>query len=336
VWRLGCLFIFIALVAVAAATFGLQAVATALGIAAASEADRIVAALGVVVGVAGLLLVVAVVRRLAAPVGDLVEAAGRIEDGDFAVRVRERGPGEARALARAFNAMTARLEATETQRRSFLADVAHELRTPLSIIQSRLEAVLDGVYPADAEHLSPILDEVRTLDRLVGDLRTLALAETGTLTLVREPIEPALLLNETVASFRQAAQAGDVTITVDVPPALPVVHVDPARIRSVLANLVANALRHTPRGGTVTVRARTRTEASGETLAVDVRDTGPGIPVELLPRVFDRFVKGPGSSGTGLGLAIARDVVRAHGGTIEAQSRLGEGATIRFTLPAGT
>ena len=271
------------------------------------------------------------VRRIAAPVENLVEAAGRIRGGDYSVRVREDGAPEMRSVAQAFNAMTAQLEASEKQRRSFLADVTHELRTPLSVIRGQAEGIADGLYPADAAHLAPIVEATQTLARLVDDLRTLALAETGHLQLQREPVDIATLINDTLASFESQAKSKGVALTADIPGELPTVSADPVRIRGVTANLLANAIAHTPAGGSVRVSAAR--EDKGVT--VSVTDTGEGIAADLLPRIFDRFVKTPGSSGSGLGLAIARDLVTAHGGTISATSTIGSGTTVRFSLPGG-
>lgn len=268
-------------------------------------------------------------RRLAAPVGDVIEAVGRVADGDLSTRVRERGARDARALARAFNAMTSRLEDAEEQRRRLLADVSHELRTPLSVVQGNLEALVDGVHPPDQAHLEAILDETKILSRLVEDLRTLSLAESGTLTLHREPIDVDALVRETADSFGSQAEPAGVAIDVDVPSGLPQVDADPVRAREVLTNLIANALRYTPRGGRVSVQAR----RAGDAVAVDVRDTGAGIAPELVGRIFDRFYKSAESRGAGLGLAIAKQLVEAHGGEISATSVLGEGTDIRFTLP---
>lgn len=268
-------------------------------------------------------------RRLANPVGSLVEAAGRIEAGDYSVRVPERGPAEVRSMARAFNAMTARLQATDTLRRSFLADVTHELKTPLSIIRGQAEGIADGLYPSDVAHLAPIVDATRTLERLVDDLRTLALSETGSLELSRERTDLVVLINDSLASFQSQSVAAGISLSEEVSGDVPPVDADPVRISGVLRNLLANAIAHMPTGGTVRVTAR----RTGNAVTVEVRDTGSGIPPDLLPRVFDRFVKGPGSRGSGLGLAIARDVVVAHGGTIAAESQAHLGTTIRFTLP---
>lgn len=293
-------------------------------------------------GIAGLLPLIAiivaivvvarVVRRTGTPVADLIEAAGRVERGDLAARLEERGPSELRSVARAFNAMGERLEANESARRRLFADVSHELRTPLSVIQGNLEGVLDGVYPADRAHLAPILDEARQLARLIDDLRTLSVAEAGALHLDRTEHAIGPLLSESVASFRPQAAAAGVTLAMDAPDGLPAVEVDATRIREVLANVVANALRATPRGGSVTLSAR----SAAPGVAVAVRDTGRGIDPELLPRLFDRFSRASDSPGSGLGLAIARRLVEAHGGAISADSEPGRGTTISFTLPLGS
>ena len=256
------------------------------------------------------------------------------------MRVSEAGPGPVRALARSFNAMSERLDANERQRRRFLADVAHELRTPLTVIQGRLEGVADGVYPADAASLQPALDEVQALERLVEDLRTLSLTETGTLALARESIDPALLVNDVVTAFQPAAVGAGVTLHALLPDPLelPALDVDPVRIRQVLANLVSNALAHTPAGGGVVVSAL-RSDVGGDPpgwVELTVADSGEGMAPELLPRAFERFVKGEGSRGSGLGLAIARDLVVAHGGTITAESEgRGLGTRVRIRLPIG-
>ncbi len=291
-------------------------------------------------GVLGALFFIAVgfflagrtVRRIAAPVGALIEAAGRVADGDYAVRVPERGPREVRALARGFNSMAARLEILDEQRRELLADITHELRTPLTIVQGNLEGLLDGVYPRDDAHLEVILDETRVLSRLVDDLRTLALADSGALKLQKEPVDLAVLVSEVVASFRAQADVSGIALGVDAESEMPLVNVDPARIREVLANLLSNALRHTPQGGAVEVACRAD---NAERVALSVRDTGSGIAPDDLPHIFDRFYKSHDSGGSGLGLAIAKNLVEAHGGDIRAESEPGRGATFVVALPLG-
>ncbi len=272
-------------------------------------------------------------RRVTAPVTDVMEAAGRLAEGRYDVRVAERGPPEVRRLAHAFNQMAARLQAHEEQRRTLLADVTHELRTPLAVIQGNLEGFLDGVYPRDDAHLAPVLEEARVLSTLIEDLRTLALAETGALHLHREPTDLGVLLQDEVAAFRAQAEAAGVHTTLEAGPDLPVLEIDATRIRQVVGNLLANALQHTPSGGSVRVTGESFGEPAHPVVAVTVTDTGTGIAAEDLPRVFDRFYKSKDSRGSGLGLAIARNLVGLHGGEISATSAAGEGTTIRFTLP---
>jgi signal transduction histidine kinase len=284
--------------------------------------------------VIGVLLLAAVLpglRVFALPLRDLIEAAERVEAGDLSPHVPERGPRELRSLARAFNSMLDRLRRTEVQRRRLLADVTHELRTPVAVIQGNLEAVLDGVYPADVEHLRPVFEETEVLSRLIDDLRTLSLAESGALELHREATDLEVLIAEVVGSFRAQSDASGVTLTADLPDDLPLAEIDPLRIREVLANLTTNALRHTPSGGEIRILGRRG--PSAEELTLSVVDNGAGIAPEDLPHVFDRFYKSADSKGSGLGLAIARNLVAAHGGRIAAESRLGEGTTVRFSLP---
>ncbi|MEZ4595910.1 MAG: histidine kinase dimerization/phospho-acceptor domain-containing protein [Chloroflexota bacterium] len=202
-----------------------------------------VASLIVVAGLASRLL-----RSATMPVDQLIDAAGRVQAGDYAARVSESGPAELRSLARAFNQMSERLERTDAQRRSFMADVSHELRTPLSVIQGQLEAIRDGVYPADSQHLAPALDQVAVLERLVDDLRTLSLSESGSLRIERESVDLGVLVMEVVESFRAAAESAGVSLSTHAATDLPRAWLDPARISGVMRNLVANALRHTPAG----------------------------------------------------------------------------------------
>jgi two-component system sensor histidine kinase BaeS len=203
------------------------------------------------------------------------------------------------------------------------------MRTPLAVITGNLEAILDGVYPADPAHLTPILDETRVMERLIDDLRTIALSEAGTLALHPEPTDLDVLIGEVLHAFAPVATAADVTLATESSGELPILDVDPVRIREVLSNLVANALRHTPAGGSVSVDG----SAHARSVVLVVRDTGPGIDPTLLPHVFDRFVKGAASRGSGLGLAIARGLVEAHGGTISVDSPAGGGTTFRVELP---
>jgi signal transduction histidine kinase len=257
------------------------------------------------------------IRRMTRPMNNLIDAAQRIESGDYSAQVPEWGSRDIRSVARAFNSMSARLKTIDEQRRSFMADVTHELRTPLSVIRGQAEAIADGVYPADTAHLAPILDATQTLDRLVEDLRTLVLTDAGNLVLNNEPTDLGQLVEDTVGSFRSQVESAGVSLTTEVADALPSVEVDPARIRQVISNLLSNAIRHTPSGGSVKVGVNPST--------LTVSDTGEGIPPELLPHVFERFAKGLNSKGSGLGLAIAHDIIEAHGGTLTIASETGKG-----------
>ena len=328
-WRIAGFIAAAFLVIAVVLTIGVVLAGTALGLIEAPHAVRFVAIAALIV------LVLLIVRgsrrfqRMAVNLGEFVDAAGRIEAGDYGVQVAERGPRELRTLARAFNAMSARLAAADRSRRAFVADLTHELRTPLAIIRGQAEGIGDGVYPDDQAHVTPILDAAASLNTLVDALATMTLADVGSLRLKREAVDVPVLVTSSLAAFQSAADAASARLVAELEPDLPAVDADPARIRGVLGNLLSNAIRHTPRGETVTASAR----RTGDSVTFAVRDTGQGIPSELRPRIFERFVKGPGSPGSGLGLAIAKDVVTAHGGTIEAISEPGKGTEIRFTLP---
>jgi signal transduction histidine kinase len=267
-------------------------------------------------------------RRVGLPFGEIVAAADRVAGGDYDTRIVEHGPPFLRVVARAFNGMTATLQEQDRQRRDLLADIAHELRTPLAVVQGRLEGVIDGVYARDDAQLSELLDETRALARLVADLGTLAHAERGVLALQREPTDIALLVYDAVRALEPEARSRGVRVSVEAADA-DVAPVDPVRLREVVLNLVANGIRHSERGAEVHVAVR----HAPDHFSVRVRDTGPGSPADELPRIFDRFQKGPRSQGTGLGLAISRHLVEAHGGQISAESTVGKGSTFTVLLP---
>lgn len=218
----------------------------------------------------------------------------------------------------ALRRVTRHFRAQDSLRRQLLADVAHELRTPLAILQGRIEGMIDGVYARDDARLEQVLDETRHLSRLVEDVGVLANAEAGALDLRKETVDAEALIRDAASAFE------GVEVVID--GELPDVELDPVRIREVLLNLLSNASRA---GGTVRIRAH----APPWQLVIRVEDTGEGIPPEDLPRIFDRFVKGARSRGSGLGLAIARKLVEAHGGTIGAESKPGEGTAITIALP---
>ncbi len=267
-------------------------------------------------------------RRLARPMSRLLDSASRIGAGDYDARVRPDGPRSVRTLGYAFNDMAGRLDASETARRRFLADVTHELRTPLTVLQGGVEAQLDGVHPRDDDHLATLLEQTRTLGRLVEDLRTLALGDAGQLTISPEFTFLPDIVDDAVSAIRPMATARSVIIEI-APPSSITLLVDRVRLVQVLTNLLTNAVRHTPAHGTVTVTIA-GTDA-GTTVTVD--DTGPGISGDP-ERVFDRFHRAADSGGSGLGLTIARQLVDAHGGAIRAANRAEGGARFTVTLPS--
>lgn len=275
-------------------------------------------------------------RRMGAPLVDVMSAADAVAEGDLSVRVREDVPGEFGRLARSFNRMTAELARAEQQRRNLTADVAHELRTPLHIIQGNLEGVLDGVYQPTPEHIAATLEETRLLARLVDDLRTLSLAEAGQLALHFEPLDVNDLLEDALTRFSGQAAAQHVELALAVTGDNLSVRADHDRLDQVITNLVANALEHTPSGGSIRLEAH----AAGNGVEIVVRDTGEGIPAEDLPFVFDRFWRADpartrkAGGGSGLGLSIARQIVQAHGGKISVESQPGRGSVFTLSLPA--
>ncbi|MCP4537358.1 MAG: HAMP domain-containing protein [Chloroflexi bacterium] len=273
-------------------------------------------------------------RGMGRPLSNLTAATRSVAAGHLDVRVPDHYPGEMGELAAAFNRMAEELARADELRRNLTADVAHELRTPLSVIRGKLEGVLDGVYPNTSEHLEPVLEEVELLTHLVEDLRLLALTEAGQLTLEKQPMDVGDLLRDAHVNFGPQASDRDVTLALDLPVELPKVLADRRRISQVLGNLLTNALRHTPEGGCVTLSA----EPGEGVVTVMVADTGAGIPPEHLPYVFERFWRGNkartrNGGRTGLGLAIAKHLVEAHGGEISVESVPGKGSKFRFTLP---
>ncbi len=279
----------------------------------------------------GLILSARWLWRSGRSIGALMDAADRVAGGNYATRVGEVPSRQLSGLAGAFDQMTDRLQTNEERRRELLADIAHELRTPLQAIRGSLEAMLDGLDPADEAHLQPVLDRTELMARLLDDLRTLSMAEAGVLAMHRETMDPRAVAQDAAGAFGSAASDGGVTLDVDVAADAPAtIEADPVRVLEVLTNLLANAIRHTPRGGGVTVHVG-HTAARGASF--EVRDTGPGIAPEQLPNVFDRFVTSADAGGTGLGLAIAKRLVEAHGGTIVASTPPEGGTSVRFEIP---
>jgi signal transduction histidine kinase len=286
--------------------------------------------IGIVLVVLAIVVIARAGRGFASPVADVMEAADRVAAGDYETRVQERGPREVQRLGRAFNEMAERLGTNETRRRQLLADVTHELRTPLSVIQANLEALIDGLYPIDDAHLRPVLDETKVMARLLDDLQTLSTAEAGVLTLHREPTDPRQLIDAAVNAFTAQAEEAGVRLERRGADTLSELDVDRLRIGEILSNLLSNALRHTPSGGTIVVQAHDTQDG----VEFSITDTGTGIAEEHLPHVFDRFSRAPDSPGAGLGLAIAKTLVEAHGGTIRAESGPA-GTTMSLRLPKG-
>jgi two-component system OmpR family sensor kinase/two-component system sensor histidine kinase BaeS len=273
------------------------------------------------------------VRRMSVPLDNLLEASSKVAEGDFSARVEERGPPEVRALTRGFNSMAERLQVNDQQRRAMLADVSHELRTPITVIQGNVEGILDGLYPADEARLRSIMEETQILSRLVDDLRTLALAESGSLQLRREPTDLRELVRDTVAGFESQAKEKGLKVELILED-VEEMDVDPLRIREVLTNILANALRYTPSQGEVKV-GLTESGIDGERgVTIFIQDSGAGIESADLSHIFDRFYKSSDSGGMGLGLSIAKFLVEAHGGKIWAESDVGKGTKISFVLPA--
>ena len=270
-------------------------------------------------------------RRMSVPLDNLLEASDKVAEGDFSVRVEEKGPPEVRALTRGFNSMAERLQVNDQQRRNMLADVSHELRTPLTIIQGNVEGILDGMYPADEARLKSVLEETQVLSRLIDDLRTLSLAESGALQLKREPTDLGSFMREIVSGLE--AQAKEKEIKVDLSLVdVEAMNIDPQRVREVLANLLSNALRYTPHGGVVDVNLTGTGSGVERSVMISVEDSGSGIASEDLSQIFDRFYKSSDSGGMGLGLSIAKYLVEAHGGKIWAESEVGRGTKISFTF----
>jgi signal transduction histidine kinase len=273
-------------------------------------------------------------RRILAPVKALTSAARKFGKGDFSHRVDFKDKGEMGELGRSFNTMADDLERNENLRRNMVADVAHELRTPLSNLRGYLEAIQDGVVKPNTSTVHLLNQEASSLSRLVDDLQELSLADAGELKLIFQPEDVTRLVQETVTALQAEAAAKNINISTDLPPALPEANIDSHRIKQVLYNLLDNAVAHTGPEGRVTVKAWQETD----NIFISVADTGEGIPVEDLPLVFERFYRVDRSrtratGGTGLGLTIAKRLVEAHGGRIDVRSKPGQGTVFTFSLP---
>jgi len=290
---------------------------------------------GLFAGAIALLMTFFMSRRILAPVKSLASAAVLLGKGDFRQRVQIRDKGELGQLADTFNSMVSDLERAEQLRRNMVADIAHELRTPLSNIRGYLEAVRDGIKEPDTDTISSLEEEASLLSRLVDDLQELSLAEAGELTLVRSEEDVAGLVRQAVTAVEGQSSARGLSLTVELPDSLLPVNVDSHRIGQVLRNLLENAIAHTDAGGTITVAAR---QLEGY-VEVSVTDTGEGIPSEDLPNIFERFYRVDKArsrklGGTGLGLAIVKHIAQAHGGRATVQSTPGKGSTFTIHVEA--
>jgi signal transduction histidine kinase len=274
-------------------------------------------------------------RWLVAPLGQLEKGTQAVAEQRLDYRLPESGSQEVKSVARAFNQMTAQLERQETLRRNLLADVTHELRHPVHVIQGSLQAVLDGVYPLNLEEIALMFEQTHHLAALVDDLHSLARAEAHELPLYRQETDIGILVKDLSDAMTPLADEKELKLQVTTPETPLVMTVDPQRLRQVVQNLLSNALRYTPNGGSVTVHVA---EGAKEA-TITVQDTGLGIPAEDLPRVFDRFYRGDASrnrtiGGAGLGLAIAKAIAEAHGGTIAADSKgTNQGSIFTLRLP---
>src|SRR6266498_4488221 len=273
-------------------------------------------------------------RTLTRPIRELTRATHAVSEGDLSQQVPVRSKDELGELAKAFNKMSAQLSRSVNARKQMTADIAHELRTPLSLILGHAEAVHDGVLPPTPENFEIIREEATRLEHLVNDLRLLSLADAGELSIQMQDIEPQRLVNEVASLYQYQAQKKNIRFDLDVAPDLPMIEVDPGRMTQVLTNILDNALRHTPEGGRISLAAY-ETDTMVE---LSVQDSGPGLHMEDVDRIFERFYRADASrqredGGSGLGLAIAKSIVQAHGGQLSAESEPGLGLKVKIRLP---
>ena len=300
-----------------------------------SQVKWLMVAAGIVAGLAVLLVGSIQARRIVAPVRALADAARRVAGGEFA-QIPVTSQDELGEMALAFNTMAAELKQQHTLRRRVMADIAHELRTPLSVLQIDLESIEDGLAEPTPEVIARLQEEVALLNRLVEDLRMLSLAEAGELHLEMQAVNVGTLVQTAAERVRSVAQEKGVGLTSRINEGMPPVAGDAQRLSQVLSNLLSNALRHTAAGGQIIVAAR---QDKNDRVRVTVQDTGEGIPADELPHIFERFYRtdhdrSRDTGGSGLGLAIARSLVEAHGGRIWVDSVEGKGSAFVFELPA--
>jgi signal transduction histidine kinase len=302
-------------------------------------------AAGLIAGLTGaLLLFSGLISSMRRPLEELVAAAGRLASGDRSARVEVGGLAETATLGAAFNEMAEELEQEESRREEldrlkdeFVLTASHELRSPLTSVQGFAELLMldrDSLSPQQAETVEIILDNCRHLVRLLNNLLDLARSDVGRLAIQPQPTEVAPLVEDVVRTMRAQTKAGHQSLTEDIPPDLPLIDVDPDRIRQILVNLLTNAHEYSPEGASIAVAAR----AVGAEVEISVSDDGQGIPEDQVGRIFDRFTRGDAGltqrvGGTGLGLAISKSLAELHGGSIEVESTVGAGSTFRVRLP---
>jgi len=273
-------------------------------------------------------------RTITRPIRELTQATHAVSQGDLSQQVPVRTKDELGNLANAFNKMSSELSRSVNARKQMTADIAHELRTPLSLILGHAEAVHDGVLPPTKENFEIIREEATRLEHLVNDLRTLSLADAGELSINPQNIEPGALLREVASLYQFQTQKKKIRLDLDIVPHLPPLEVDPGRMTQVITNILDNAMRHTPEGGNITLSAK----QAGNTIELSIKDSGPGLPKEEAERIFERFYRVDASrqredGGSGLGLAIAKSIVQAHNGQLSTESETGMGLKVTITLP---
>jgi len=274
-----------------------------------------------ILGVFLVIVAILLVRRFINPLADVIYAARQVADGDLKTRIPMKGPQDLRSLSESFNEMAASLERSDRERRAMLADIAHELRTPLSVIRGRLEGIVDGIYSENGSQVSMALEQTYVLERLVEDLRLLTLAETGQLAFDKKYVNMVALIDRVLEMLSAEAEEKNVSFSFTEKSGNLYAHVDPQRFEQVISNLIGNAIRYVPNGGKIWVTA----EEADNSLRITVNDNGTGVPDEDLPFIFDRFwrkekSRSRASGGTGLGLAIAKQLIEAQEGKIEARN----------------
>jgi len=300
-----------------------------------SRLNRGVLIAGLVAAGLGLVLAFGLAYTMLRPIRELTVAARKLAEGDLTQRVPIHGKDELATLGTTFNSMADSLQQAEESRRIMTADIAHELRTPLAVQRANLEALQDGVYPLTVENLNPVVEQNHLLTHLVEDLRTLALADAGQIILERIPTDLTSLAMRIVEHFQPQAASQQVSLGI-LPPGtpIPLIPLDPIRVEQMLTNLLSNALRYTPPAGRIDIAIT----ATPKVARLTVHDSGPGIPQDSLPFIFERFYRADKSrsraeGGSGLGLAIARNLARAHGGDLTATNHASGGALFTLTLP---